>query len=179
MTVLMDFIFRYDCRGALNDLTSYLPKSEGFDRFVGLSNEEKRIESLCDQERFRALTVNEDEEILYQGRVYRQVHGRQRSVRIWSFERDHNFTEEEFKRLQKALSSEKSYGEVAFNYDEDRKPASEIPNKDSAEDDEDQFEPFIPPYQLDIPVGMKIVRRSFASYHYLCSDTLSTNIFLF
>lgn len=59
--------FRYDCRGALSDLNPYLPKSDVFDRRAGLSNEEKRIEALCDEERFRALNVNEEEEILYQG----------------------------------------------------------------------------------------------------------------
>lgn len=58
---------RYDCRGALTDLTKYLPKSESFDRHASLSNEEKRIEQLCDQERYRAMTTNEEEEILYQG----------------------------------------------------------------------------------------------------------------
>ena len=66
----MNLLSRYDCRGALNDLTPYLPKSEGFERSVGLSIEEKRIESYCEQERYRALVVNEDEELLYQGELF-------------------------------------------------------------------------------------------------------------
>lgn len=151
------FNCRYDCRGALNDLIPYLPKSEGFDRFLNLSNEEKRIESLCDQERYRALTVNEDEELLYQGKIkfsfFNVVHVYMNIPFCISF------IEEELKRLQKALNNEKSFSEVAFKYDDDNKSITETSNKDTTqeEEDEDQFEQFIPPYQLDIPVGMKIV----------------------
>lgn len=66
------------------------------------------------------------------------------------------FTEEELKRLQRALNSENSYSEVGFNYDEDNKPTQEYENKD---DEDDEKDPFIPPYQLDLPVGMKIVSK--------------------
>lgn len=67
-----------------------------------------------------------------------------------------SITEEELKRLQRALNSDKSYSEVGFNYDEDNKSAQESGGKD---DEDDEKDPFIPPYQLDIPVGMKIVSR--------------------
>ncbi|XP_065201078.1 protein suppressor of white apricot [Planococcus citri] len=119
-------IDRYDCRGALNDLTKYLPKSESFDLRANLSNQEKRIEQLCDEERYRALTTNEEEETLFQ--------------------------EEELKRLQQALNNEKSYSEVGFSYENDNKSPTESVSKEITAEEET----FIPPYQLDVPVGMKI-----------------------
>lgn len=68
-----------------------------------------------------------------------------------------SFTEEELKRLQRALNSDKSYSEVGFNYDEENKPVQDCGSKD---DEDDEKDPFIPPYQLDVPVGMKIVSKS-------------------
>lgn len=63
--------------------------------------------------------------------------------------------EEELKRLQQALNNEKSYGEVGFTYDNDSKPPSDATQKEINTEEED--EAFIPPYQLDVPLGMKIV----------------------
>ncbi len=73
-----------------------------------------------------------------------------------------SFSEEELKRLQKALNSEKSYSEVAFNYDEESKSSQDGNEKETNEEEDD--EAFIPPYQLDVPVGMKIVSMNFGSH---------------
>ena len=61
---------RYDGRGALYDLKQYeaLPGGHDANRWVGLSDAERRVEQLCDEERYRALHHNEEEEALYQGR---------------------------------------------------------------------------------------------------------------
>lgn len=136
----------------MNDLTKYLPKSESFDLRANLSNQEKRIEQLCDEERYRALTTNEEEDTLYQGICSFIL------KHIWKHEiviSPYFIAEEEFKRLQQALSNEKSYSEVGFSYDNDNKSASESTAKEIATEEEE--EAFIPPYQLDVPVGMKIV----------------------
>lgn len=58
---------RYDCRGALSDLTPYIANSSNFDPWIGFTPEERKIEQLCDKERYRALTSNEEEENIYQG----------------------------------------------------------------------------------------------------------------
>jgi hypothetical protein len=62
---------RYDGRGALYDLKQYEAQPGGHDanRWVGLSDAEHRVEQLCDEERYRALQHNEEEEALYQGRI--------------------------------------------------------------------------------------------------------------
>jgi hypothetical protein len=67
--------------------------------------------------------------------------------------------EEELKRLHKALGS-KSYGEVAFNYDED--PGSgKLEEKEQGEPTEEELEGgdelFIAPPELDIPINMALV----------------------
>lgn len=61
---------RYDGRGALYDLKQYeaLPGGHDANRWVGLSDAERRVEQLCDEERYRALHHNEEEEALYQGK---------------------------------------------------------------------------------------------------------------
>nr|CAG4635515.1 EOG090X07RL [Artemia franciscana] len=58
-------IDRYDCRGALHDLKRFVPPPGGYDRFHDMTSEEKRIEELCDEERYMALYKDEDEEALY------------------------------------------------------------------------------------------------------------------
>ncbi|KAJ4445452.1 hypothetical protein ANN_07258 [Periplaneta americana] len=127
-------IDRYDGRGALYDLKQYEAQPGGHDanRWVGLSDAERRVEQLCDEERYRALHHNEEEEALYQ--------------------------EEELKRLHKALGS-KSYGEVAFNYDDDSGPGK-IEEKAGGEPTEEEVEggdePFMAPPELDIPINMTL-----------------------
>lgn len=61
---------RYDGRGALYDLKQYeaVPGGHDANRWVGLSDAERHVEQLCDEERYRALHHNEEEEALYQGR---------------------------------------------------------------------------------------------------------------
>jgi hypothetical protein len=58
---------RYDCRGALSDLSSYEASREGFDamRWLGLSDSERKLEQLCDKERYHSLHINEEEEEMY------------------------------------------------------------------------------------------------------------------
>ncbi|XP_018577748.1 splicing factor, suppressor of white-apricot homolog [Anoplophora glabripennis] len=60
-------IDRYDCRGALSDLTKYEASREGFDamRWLGLSDKERQLEELCDKERYYSLEINEEEEEMY------------------------------------------------------------------------------------------------------------------
>ena len=147
----------------MNDLTKYLPKSESFDLRANLSNQEKRIEQLCDEERYRALTTNEEEEILDQGNrslIFRLN-------RMPTCEVQDNvlyfFVEEELKRLQQALNNEKSYAEVGFTYENDGKSVTESLSKDTSVDEDEEM--FIPPYQLDVPIGMKIVRNLIEYIH--------------
>lgn len=60
---------RYDGRGALSELSSCEASREGYDamRWLGLSDSERRIEQLCDEERYYSLYANEEEEELYKG----------------------------------------------------------------------------------------------------------------
>lgn len=61
--------FRYDCRGALSDLSSYEASREGYDatRWLGLNESERKIEQLCDEERYYSLHTNEEDEAMYKG----------------------------------------------------------------------------------------------------------------
>ncbi|XP_044261622.1 protein suppressor of white apricot [Tribolium madens] len=60
-------IDRYDCRGALSDISPYEASREGFDamRWLGLSDSERKLEQLCDKERYYSLHINEEEEQMY------------------------------------------------------------------------------------------------------------------
>lgn len=79
---------------------------------------------------------------------------------LWNLDL-HFFSEEELKRLHKALDPQNSYGQVPFSYDneaeqdESTSSSNKEPNEDAAEEED---EPFIPPQELDIPVGMVLVR---------------------
>nr|SVE89936.1 EOG090X07RL [Daphnia sinensis]SVE90564.1 EOG090X07RL [Daphnia sinensis]SVE91192.1 EOG090X07RL [Daphnia sinensis] len=87
-------IDRYDARGTLFDLKSHETPQGGYDRTEGLTSEEKRIERLCDEERYFALYKDEEEEAVIK--------------------------EEEIKRLNQDLnevtSEEVSYHQVPFSY---------------------------------------------------------------
>ncbi|XP_067015704.1 splicing factor, suppressor of white-apricot homolog [Anabrus simplex] len=122
-------IDRYDGRGALYDLKQYEPLPGGHDenRWVGLSESERRFEQLCDEERYRALHHNEEEEALYQ--------------------------EEELKRLHKALGAN-DYGQVAFTYEEPSGKGDDKGEGEPNEEEEGGDEPFVAPPELDIPVNM-------------------------
>lgn len=63
-----------------------------------------------------------------------------------------------------AINAENSYNEIGFNYDENDKNDRESTVKESNEEDDE--EPFIPPYQLDVPVGMKIVSLVCSRYFF-------------
>lgn len=118
-------IDRYDGRGALYDLKQYEPLPGGFDSMMSLTNEERRIEQMCDEERYYALNKNEDVDLLYQ--------------------------EEELKRLQ-AASKDKMYGQVGFTYNEDSNDTEE--KKESGEGEEaDIDDVFVLIPQLDMPVN--------------------------
>ena len=86
--------FRYDARGTLFDLKIHEAPQGGFDRTEGLTSEERRLEGLCDQERYFALYKDEAEEAVIK--------------------------EEEIKRLNQDLnevtSEEVTYNQVPFSY---------------------------------------------------------------
>lgn len=64
----MFWLYRYDCRGALSDLKSVEALPFGQSRWEGLSPEEKKIEQLCDEERYKSLNDKSEEESIYQGK---------------------------------------------------------------------------------------------------------------
>lgn len=67
--------------------------------------------------------------------------------------------EEELKRLHQALGSN-SYGEVAFNYDEDPDSGNleqKGEGEPTGEEVEGGDEPFIAPPELDVPINMALV----------------------
>jgi len=51
----IETFYRYDARGTLFDLKTFETPAGGYDRNEGLTGEEKRIERLCDEERYFAL----------------------------------------------------------------------------------------------------------------------------
>ncbi|KAL0266238.1 UNVERIFIED_CONTAM: hypothetical protein PYX00_008841 [Menopon gallinae] len=125
-------IDRYDARGTLYDLKNAEAPSGGFDRFFGLTDIEKQVESMCDEERYRALVTNEEEESMYQ--------------------------EEELKRLHFALGDKsKEYGQVQYNYDGNSNNVMQVTEKSVEKTDEGgEDEPFVPAPQLDIPLNMVV-----------------------
>ncbi|KOB75428.1 Protein suppressor of white apricot [Operophtera brumata] len=66
-------IDRYDARGALHDLTNHEAPQGGFDWRVELTKLEQEIEQLCDEERYRALHTDEEEEMMLHKAGYGQV----------------------------------------------------------------------------------------------------------
>lgn len=57
-------MFRYDARGYLSEVSKF--ESQNSNHF--LTPEEKRIEQMCDEERYLGLNKNYDESEMYQGR---------------------------------------------------------------------------------------------------------------
>ncbi|KAE8743534.1 hypothetical protein FOCC_FOCC010859 [Frankliniella occidentalis] len=131
-------IDRYDVRGTVYDLRPLEPLGGGASDALWstLSDAERKVEQLCDEERYRALYHNEAEEALYQ--------------------------EEELKRLHKALDPQNSYGQVAYSYDEETEQnvSTDADSKDPCEATDEEDEPFIPPPELDVPVGMVLPERT-------------------
>uniref|UniRef100_A0A8C5U345 Splicing factor, suppressor of white-apricot homolog n=1 Tax=Malurus cyaneus samueli TaxID=2593467 RepID=A0A8C5U345_9PASS len=92
-------IDRYDGRGHLHDLSEYDAEYSTWNRDYQLSEEEARIEALCDEERYLALHTDLLEEEARQ--------------------------EEEYKRLSEALAEDGTYNAVGFRYGSDYYDPSE------------------------------------------------------
>ncbi|KAL4098116.1 hypothetical protein QTP88_022783 [Uroleucon formosanum] len=124
-------IDRYDCRGALSDLKSVEALPFGQSRWEGLTADEKKIEQLCDDERYKSLNDKSEEESIYQ--------------------------EEELKRLHQALNNdEKEYGQVGYKYEDESSSTSELKTADDTDYDPELEEAFIPPRELEIPSNMHV-----------------------
>ncbi|KAG2470732.1 SFSWA protein, partial [Polypterus senegalus] len=126
-------IDRYDGRGHLHDLSEY--DADSWNRDYKLSEEEARIEALCDEERYLALHTDLLEEEARQ--------------------------EEEYKRLSEALADEGSYNAVGFQYSADYYDPSqpteeEETSKETVADQEDSEEPFIAPAGLCVPPDVEL-----------------------
>ncbi|XP_045453913.1 protein suppressor of white apricot [Melitaea cinxia] len=67
-------IDRYDARGALHDLSTLEAPSGGYDWRVELTRAELDVEQLCDEERYRALHTDEDEEEMYKEEELKRLH---------------------------------------------------------------------------------------------------------
>ncbi|XP_040272193.1 splicing factor, suppressor of white-apricot homolog isoform X1 [Bufo bufo] len=132
-------IDRYDGRGHLHDLSDYDTEHNSWNRNYNLSEEEARIEALCDEERYLALHTDLLEEEARQ--------------------------EEEYKRLSEALAEDGTYNSVSFQYKsdyydpsqptEEEEPQKDKDDKDSS-DVEDNEEPFIAPEGLNVPPDVEL-----------------------
>ncbi|KAI2651472.1 hypothetical protein H4Q32_019576 [Labeo rohita] len=125
----------YDGRGHLHDLSEYDAGSWNHD--YQLSEEEARIEALCDEERYLAMHTDLLEEEARQ--------------------------EEEYKRLSEALADEGTYNAVAFRYSADYYDPSQPTEEDEASKEADQEqqeeeseEPFVAPPGLLIPPDVEL-----------------------
>ncbi|CAB3245950.1 unnamed protein product [Arctia plantaginis] len=67
-------IDRYDARGALHDLSRLEAPPGGYDWRVELTKDQQDVEQLCDDERYRALHTNEDEEEMYKEEELKRLH---------------------------------------------------------------------------------------------------------
>nr|CAG4636251.1 EOG090X07RL [Eubosmina coregoni]SVE69853.1 EOG090X07RL [Eubosmina coregoni] len=131
-------IDRYDARGTLFDLKSFETPPGGYDRSEGLTGEEKRIEQLCDEERYFALYKDEAEEA--------------------------TIKEEEIKRLNQDLndvtSEDVSYHQVPFSYNNQTQgndstlTSKEAPVKSIIGELGDVL--YVPPPSLDVPPGIAV-----------------------
>ncbi|XP_019724281.1 splicing factor, suppressor of white-apricot homolog isoform X2 [Hippocampus comes] len=127
-------IDRYDGRGHLHDLSEY--DSGSWNTSYQLSEEETRIEALCDEERYLAFHADLLEEEARQ--------------------------EEEYKRLSEALADEGTYNAVAFKYtaeyyDPSKPTEEEDANKRTEEPEpEESEEPFVAPQGLEIPPDVEL-----------------------
>nr|XP_037281022.1 splicing factor, suppressor of white-apricot homolog [Rhipicephalus microplus] len=101
-------IDRYDARGYLHSIEEYEPKPGAAHRYAAsLSEEERALEELCEEERFLALFRDLHEESIYQ--------------------------EEELKRLNVALNADGTYKETAFSYDSENSGLESQDAQDEAE----------------------------------------------
>ncbi|XP_041078744.1 splicing factor, suppressor of white-apricot homolog isoform X3 [Polyodon spathula] len=126
-------IDRYDGRGHLHDLSEY--DAESWNRDYHLSEEEARIEALCDEERYLALHTDLLEEEARQ--------------------------EEEYKRLSEALADEGTYNAVGFQYSADYYDPSQPTEeeelaKEAEQEPEESEEPFIAPPGLCVAPDVEL-----------------------
>nr|XP_054600856.1 splicing factor, suppressor of white-apricot homolog [Nothobranchius furzeri] len=127
-------IDRYDGRGHLHDLSEY--DSGSWNTSYQLSEEEARIEALCDEERYLALHTDLLEEEARQ--------------------------EEEYKRLSEALADEGTYNAVAFKYSADYYDPSQPTEEEDANKEQEEGEPggseepFVAPAGLAIPPDVEL-----------------------
>ncbi|KAM6155521.1 splicing factor, suppressor of white-apricot homolog isoform 2-T2 [Rhynchocyon petersi] len=132
-------IDRYDGRGHLHDLSEYDAEYSTWNRDYQLSEEEARIDALCDEERYLALHTDLLEEEARQ--------------------------EEEYKRLSEALAEDGSYNAVGFTYGsdyydpseptEEEEPSKQRENNE-AESLEENEEPFVAPLGLNVPPDVEL-----------------------
>lgn len=131
--------YRYDGRGHLHDLSEYDAEYSTWNRDYQLSEEEARIDALCDEERYLALHTDLLEEEARQ--------------------------EEEYKRLSEALAEDGTYNAVGFTYGSDYYDPSEPTEeeepskqreKNEAENIEENEEPFIAPLGLNVPPDVEL-----------------------
>uniref|UniRef100_A0A8C7C8U2 Splicing factor, suppressor of white-apricot homolog n=1 Tax=Neovison vison TaxID=452646 RepID=A0A8C7C8U2_NEOVI len=132
-------IDRYDGRGHLHDLSEYDAEYSTWNRDYQLSEEEARIDALCDEERYLALHTDLLEEEARQ--------------------------EEEYKRLSEALAEDGGYNAVGFTYGSDYYDPSEPTEeeepskqreKNEAENIEENEEPFVAPVGLNVPPDVEL-----------------------
>ncbi|XP_060699353.1 splicing factor, suppressor of white-apricot homolog isoform X3 [Hemiscyllium ocellatum] len=134
-------IDRYDCRGHLNDL-SECDAEYTWNRDYQLSEEEARIDALCDEERYLALHTDLLEEEARQ--------------------------EEEYRRLNEALAEDGIYNAVGFAYSSDYYDPSqpteeeELAKTDVEIDDnaEENEEPYTAPPGLLVPSDVEVPATS-------------------
>uniref|UniRef100_A0A8C6ZQI6 Splicing factor, suppressor of white-apricot homolog n=1 Tax=Nothoprocta perdicaria TaxID=30464 RepID=A0A8C6ZQI6_NOTPE len=134
-------IDRYDGRGHLHDLSEYDAEYSTWNRDYQLSEEEARIEALCDEERYLALHTDLLEEEARQ--------------------------EEEYKRLSEALAEDGTYNAVGFRYGSDYYDPSEPTEEEEhqpakqretvqTENAEENEEPFVAPPGLNVPSDVEL-----------------------
>ncbi|XP_075424759.1 splicing factor, suppressor of white-apricot homolog isoform X3 [Ascaphus truei] len=133
-------IDRYDGRGHLHDLSEYDAEHNSWNRNYNLSEEESRIEALCDEERYLALHTDLLEEEARQ--------------------------DEEYKRLGEALAEDGTFNSVGFHYKSDYyDPSQPTEEEDSQRDKDDKEasdpedggeEPFIAPDGLNVPPDVEL-----------------------
>ncbi|XP_049476657.1 splicing factor, suppressor of white-apricot homolog isoform X2 [Panthera uncia] len=132
-------IDRYDGRGHLHDLSEYDAEYSTWNRDYQLSEEEARIDAVCDEERYLALHTD-----------LLEAEARQ---------------EEEYKRLSEALAEDGSYNAVGFTYGSDYYDPSEPTEeeepskqreKNEAENIEENEEPFVAPVGLNVPPDVEL-----------------------
>lgn len=179
-------MYRYDGRGALGDLRIHEPPAGGFDQRIILTEDELKVEQLCDEERYRSLYNNDAEDSMYHGmfrlHVFKafNIDRCSTSELIYNLESltiltyysalFHFVSEEEMKRLHQALDSENSYTQVGYNYNEDENNSklacedSQSPKQSEGSQEEDQA--FVPPADLEIPEGMTVVRDRYKNITY-------------